>query len=49
MGELLSDLVGKPGMSLVKAGVVKLAVDGAPARGAAKVVWTISPRHLVPR
>ncbi len=49
MGQLLSDLVGRPGMSLVKAGVVKLSVDDAPSRGAAKLVWTLSPRHLVPQ
>lgn len=48
MGQLLSELVGKPGMSLVKAGVVRLAVDGSARRGAAKVVWQLSPRHLAP-
>ena len=49
MGQLLSDLVGRPGMSLVKAGVVKLSFEGAPSRGAAQLVWTLSPRNLVPQ
>ncbi|MEO6953818.1 MAG: phosphohistidine phosphatase SixA [Polyangia bacterium] len=48
MGQLLSDLVGRPGMSLVKAGVVKLLVDDAPQLGKATLVWTMSPRHLTP-
>jgi len=52
MGQLLSDLLGKPGMSMVKCGVVRLALeaeDGVPQPGSAKVVWSISPRHLHPR
>lgn len=49
MGQLLSDLLGRPGMSMVKAGVVKLAVEGPPAHGTAKLVWTISPRQLTPQ
>ncbi len=49
MGQLLSDLVGRPGMSLVKGGVVRLAVDGAPVPGAARLVWQIAPRQLTPR
>jgi phosphohistidine phosphatase len=49
MGHFLSALVGRPGMSMLKAGVARLAVDGAPTVGAAKLVWTISPRQLVPQ
>jgi len=49
MGHLLSDLVGRPGMSMLKAGVVELSVQGAPVAGAAKLVWTISPRQLTPQ
>jgi phosphohistidine phosphatase len=49
MGQFLSVLVGRSGMSMVKAGVVKLAVGGAPVIGAAKLVWTISPRQLTPQ
>ena len=48
MGQLLSDLVGRPGMSLVKAGVVKLTIDEAPQLGKATLVWTMSPRQLTP-
>ena len=48
MGELLSHLVGRPGMSLVKAGVVKLTVDFSSQPGKAALVWTMSPRHLTP-
>lgn len=48
MGQLLSDLIGRPGMSLMKCGVVRLAIDGNPTLGAAKLSWTMSPRHLVP-
>jgi phosphohistidine phosphatase len=48
MGQLLSDLIGRPGMSLAKGGVVRLAVDGKVERGACKIVWTVSPRHLTP-
>ncbi len=48
MGQLLSDLIGRPGMSLVKGGVVRLDIDEQPRLGAAKLVWTISPRHLKP-
>jgi len=49
MGLLLSDLIGRPGMSMVKAGVAKLSVEGPPSRGAAKLVWTMSPRQLTPQ
>lgn len=48
MGQLLSDLIGRPGMSLVKAGVVKLTVDGTPQAGGCKLVWTVTPRYLRP-
>jgi phosphohistidine phosphatase len=49
MGNFLSALVGRSGMTMVKAGVVRLAVSGPPVLGAAKLVWTISPRQLVPQ
>jgi phosphohistidine phosphatase len=49
MGHFLSDLVGRPGLSMVKAGVVRLAVQGVPAPGAAKIVWQMSPRQLKPQ
>jgi phosphohistidine phosphatase len=49
MGQLLSDLIGRPGMSLVKAGVVKLHFPSEPRRGAGQIGWTISPRQLTPK
>jgi len=49
MGHFLSELIGRPGMSMVKGGVVRLAVQGPPAFGAAKLVWTLSPRQLTPQ
>jgi phosphohistidine phosphatase len=49
MGQLLSDLVGRPGMSMVKAGVACLSLDGGLRRGAARLRWTMSPRHLAPQ
>jgi phosphohistidine phosphatase len=48
MGQLLSDLLGRPGMSMVKGGIARLAIDGAPAHGGARLVWSISPRQLKP-
>lgn len=48
MGQLLSDLVGRPGLAMVKAGIVRLAFDGPIAVGAGKLVWSISPRQLSP-
>ena len=48
MGELLSELVGRPGMTIVKAGVVKLLIDATTQPGKAKLVWTMSPRQLTP-
>jgi phosphohistidine phosphatase len=49
MGHLLSELVGRPGMSMVKAGVVRLMVPWPPARGKAKIAWQMSPRQLTPQ
>ena len=48
MGQLLSDLLGRPGMMMVKAGVVRLAFDGPPEPGRARLVWSMSPRQLTP-
>jgi phosphohistidine phosphatase len=49
MGNFLSALVGRSGMTMVKGGVVRLAANDPPVLGAAKLVWTISPRQLVPQ
>jgi phosphohistidine phosphatase len=49
MGHLLSELVNRSGMSMVKAGVVKLSLPSGPTRGSAKVVWTVTPRQLNPQ
>lgn len=49
MGQFLSDLSGRPGMSMVKAGVVHLTLAAPAARGGGKLVWQISPRKLTPQ
>jgi phosphohistidine phosphatase len=49
MGNFLSALLGRSGMTMVKGGVVRLAVQDPPLLGAAKLVWTLSPRQLVPQ
>jgi phosphohistidine phosphatase len=44
MGNLLSALLGKPGLSLSKGAVVRLSIDGKRAR----LVWIDKPKRLDP-
>jgi phosphohistidine phosphatase len=44
MGNLLSALLGKPGLSLSKGAAVRLAFDGKRA----KLIWSVKPKRLQP-
>jgi phosphohistidine phosphatase len=50
MGNLVSLLLGKPGLAMPKGAAVRLAVSFTAARRhATRLVWVVRPKHLQPR